>query len=177
MWIWEWCHIKISWWFWLEMLDVPAAMSPEQEPPVLTSYLIIVDQLFLHHLHCIHLLILLQTHQQNFGVAASSDHPNQFKVGQTQNQSLWQLNATDAVHHCTDVLQQSNRMDECVQRGHSLVFWSDLLTSESSVLASIRSCGKKTEKSAEIVYFLILPVGGAAVYTMAVKGCGHRPWT
>lgn len=47
-------------------------------------YLIIIDQLLLHHLHGIDSLRLLQLNQQHLGVAASADHPQQIKVCQAQ---------------------------------------------------------------------------------------------
>lgn len=48
------------------------------------AHLIIVDQLLLHHFHGVDPLGLLQLHQQHLCVAASSDHPQQLKVCQTQ---------------------------------------------------------------------------------------------
>lgn len=129
-----------------------------------------MDQLFLHHLHGVHLVVLLQAHQQNFGVAASSDHSDQLKVRQTQSQILGQLHAADAIDHRADVLQVSKRVDECVQRERWFGF--DLLTSDSSVLASIRSCAKKTETNTKNVVF-IWPVGGAGgqAWWSESRGC------
>lgn len=69
------------------------------------SHLVIVDQLLLHHLHGVHLLVLLQPDQKHLGVAAAPDDPDQIKVPQAESQTLGQLDAVDAVHHRFDVLQ------------------------------------------------------------------------
>lgn len=45
-------------------------------------YLVIVDQLLLHHLHGVDALRLLQLHQQYLGVATTTDHPQQIEVCQ-----------------------------------------------------------------------------------------------
>ena len=47
-------------------------------------YLVVIDQLLLHHLHGVDALRLLQLHQQHLGVAASADHPQQIEVGQAE---------------------------------------------------------------------------------------------
>lgn len=48
------------------------------------NHLVVVDQLFLNHFHGVDPLRLLQLHQQHLSVAASSDHPQQLEVCQTQ---------------------------------------------------------------------------------------------
>lgn len=62
--------------------------------------LVVVDQLLLHHLHGVHLVALLQPHQQNLGVAAAPDDPDQVEVLQPEP-----LRDLDSVHPVDDRLE------------------------------------------------------------------------
>lgn len=67
---------------------LPLSICVKAKPSVFdgtgVAHLIIVDELFLHHFHGVDALCFLQLHQQHLCVAASSNHPQQLKVCQTQ---------------------------------------------------------------------------------------------
>lgn len=65
-------------------------------------YLIIMDQLFLHHLHGVNLFVLLESDQQHFSITAPPDDPDQVKVPQAK--TLRDLNPFDPVHHRLQIL-------------------------------------------------------------------------
>lgn len=48
------------------------------------THLIIVHQLLLYHLHGIHLVVLLQSDQEDFGVAPTPNDPDQVKILQPE---------------------------------------------------------------------------------------------
>lgn len=65
-------------------------------------YLIVMDQLFLHHLHGVNLFVLLESDQQHLSITAPPNDPDQVKVPQTE--PLRDLNPLDTVHHCLQIL-------------------------------------------------------------------------
>lgn len=69
------------------------------------AHLIIVDELFLHHLHGINALGFLQPNQQHFGIAAPSNDPQQIKILQAQTGRSF---ATFPDAHCLWVKMQWN---------------------------------------------------------------------
>ena len=95
------------------------------------SHLVVMDQLLLYHLHGIDLVVLLQPHQQDLGVAPAPDDPDQVEVLQPEP-----LRYLDPVHPVDDWLEVLMGVDKMRGSGKGLIIPHALPTQEQAPRAS-----------------------------------------
>lgn len=100
------------------------------------AYLIVVDELLLHHLHGVNLVVFLQPHQEDLGIASTPDDSDEVKVLQPQP-----LRDFDPIHPIDDRLKVLGRDPE-KGGGHHLPESKNFSTQPSSNSKDkIKDCG------------------------------------
>lgn len=105
------------------------------------AHLIIIDELFLHHLHGINALGFLQSNQQHFGIAAPSNHPEQIKILQAQTGGSF---ATFPNAHCLWIKMHWNEEAALPVSATAKVSISNKISKLIETSNSINTCYLKT---------------------------------